>query len=452
MMDSLDKKTVSTWQSCGFYKSNEQVHVNYEFLNVWPKFTTIDNSDFEFFSCQSCLNLLNALKHIIKSKVLNLQKLSNELAQNFKIGLKSGFSVNTPEVDLNGIEMIDEPPIINNQERDKLNFLERASNRLRELFKLQTKSNSKHSYKQEEFAAVIIKFIQWRSTINSEWKLIFNQVKFVEKISELVENVFYGKNSFDHELIQTLILKIDGVFAEYNNDFKVLGLSLSQEAMSFAHKIAFRKIFEIFTDKKKKEAYNVKELWEAKHDEFRQFSLSQLAPEENKDEINAKRFIRKFVESIDHTINQQKQTLIKTKEEEIESEFTHLKFQEKRDASLETMTDEDLLNYVLEPTKLIQNDFERQLDDLKSSLNREFYSKTSEQLNLFDELQTILKRLDDNLVRLENAPETFKAQELFRTTQLETQIENNVYLKVSNSIRTFQIICMLFGFLAKFLS
>ena len=88
----------------------------------------------------------------------------------------------------------------------------------------------------------------------------------------------------------------------------------------------------------------------------------------------------------------------------------------------------------------------------QSSLNREFYSKTSEQLNLFDELQTILKRLDDNLVRLENAPETFKAQELFRTTQLETQIENNVYLKVSNSIRTFQIICMLFGFLAKFLS
>ena len=438
MLNFLGSSSIGAWKSCGFYKSNELIHVNPDLPSVWREFKIINQSDFASFFYQCCFNLFAALEHIGKFQGKLGQKLTNELAQYFKVGPKRGSCFPTTDVDLNDLQMIDQPPNYQLQaEQDKATFLQWASHRLRELFYGIQNKTSRRLYLQEEFATVIIQHIQWRSTVNREWDLIFSQAKFVARVSLLVDDFLNGKMSFDHELIQTLILKIDRVFEDYNDDFKALGLVLSLEAKSLAHKIAFRKLLELFTAKFSSEAYNERDLWEAKRDELLQFFVSQLAPDQAKDEENAKQFMRTFAESIEQTLQDQMRGLIDTQVAAREDEFSRLRLQEKRDATLSSLSREKLLEYVLNPTEFIYNDFMLIWRDFEASLTSEFRIKQNEQLRLFDELKELLHRLNEQMSRLKTAPETFKAQELFRvanTLQLmpesAEQINKSVYFKV----------------------
>ena len=171
--------------------------------------------------------------------------------------------------------MIDHPPRFQHYQEQAI--LQSTLIRL-QFYSFSKNKKSRHIYAQEDFAAIIIQFIQSRSAVDSEWELIFSQVKFVERISKLVDDFLTGKTNFDHELIQSLTLKIDSVLDDYTNDFKVLGLGLSQEATSLAHKIGFGKMFDRLIAKQKSEAYSVRDLWEAKRSELLELFMSQLAP------------------------------------------------------------------------------------------------------------------------------------------------------------------------------
>ena len=434
MMDFLEKKQIDGWQSCGFYKSNELFNVTYDLPKVWTKFKTIDRTDFALFYYQCCENLSAALEHIDKFKGGTGQKLTNELAQKFKIGPKNGACFFNTDVDLKDLIMTDQPPSFQHyQDKDKTSILQDSVNNLAKFFEFKNKQ-SQRLYTQEEFAAIIIRFIQLRSTVDSEWDLIFNQNKFVKRISELVDDFLKNKNHFDHELVQTFVTKIDSVFDDYNSDLKVLGLSLSQEPKSLAHKIAFLKMFELFSKKREKEAYVVKDLWVAKRPELLQFFVSQLAPDQAKDKENAKQFVRKLVETIDKTLSEQQKTLITTRLKEREDDFSRLKLQASREASLTSMSKEDLLRFVLYPTEFIFSDFTCIWNDFKSSLRQEFNIIKFEQIKLLDELANLFRQLNEIMASMQTKRETFKAQELFRTSKLlpesEKDINKNVYLKV----------------------
>ena len=436
MNDFLKNKTQHTWQTCGFYKSNVLIDVNYDLPNVWQEFKTIDVSDFGLFYYQCCLNLSAAIEQIANFKGGSGNKLTNELARNFKVGPKNGNFFFTTDVDLSDLIMIDLPTRFQrNSEEENSNFQQLLFNSLRKFINSTTQgqnNKSRRLYAQEDFAAIIIQFIQFRSTDNSKWDLILNQQTFIDRICKIVDEFLKGKNSFDYELIQTLISKIDNALDDYNNDLKLLGLSLAQEATSIAHKIAFQKTYDLFTSNRKSEAYVVHDLWLAKRDELLTFFVSQLAPDQAKDEENAKQFIRTFVKLIENTLKEHQQTIIQTKLGEIEDDLSRLQFQNKRDATLTSLNSKALRQYVLDPSTFIFNDFKVIWSDFKSSLSQEFSSIKSEQLKLFDELKNLFTRLNDIMDSLKTKRETFKAQELFRTTisDSEKDIIKNVYFKV----------------------
>ena len=218
----------------------------------------------------------------------------------------------------------------------------------------------------------------------------------------------------------------------------MFGLGLSQEAMTFSHRIAFRKLLDFVTAKLKKEAYVAHGLWVAKRDELLQFFVSQLVSKPLNDEENAKQFIRKFADSIEKTLSEQTRTFIKTKLNERESEFRRLHFQEKREASMESMSCEDLLEYIIDPTKFIMKDFLVIWADFENSIRQQLITNKSEHLKLFAELKIILTRMNDKMASLKSGPETFNAQKLFQTVKLlpdsEEQINKSVFLKVCNVI------------------
>ena len=432
MIEYLRKTEIGSWQSCGFSKSNVLI-INYDLPSVWSEFKTIDTSDFASFYFQCCLNLSAALGYITTFKGGSSQKLTNELEQSFKVAPKSGVCFRTSNVELNDLIMTDHPPKFQRYpEQDKATILQSATNGLQYLLKKKQKTNSKNT--QEKFAAIIIQYIQWRSRSTNEWDLIFSQQKFAERITRRVVEFLRGRNHFDNELIQTLVLQIDNVLEGYTNDFKMFGLSLTQEATSIAHKIAFRITLDVFTARRKSKTYLVNDLWLAKRDGLLEFFVSHLGPDQTKDEENAKQFLRKFAESIDRTLSEQLQTLITTKLNESEGEFSRLRLQKKRDAIMISSTSEDLLQYVLDPNTFIYNDFKIVWKNFKSLLREEFRTIQKEQMNLFDELKIIFAKLNESITSLKVARETFKADELFRTTQLlsesEKNINKNLYLKV----------------------
>ena len=139
--------------------------------SVWENFKTIEKSDFASFYYQCCLNLSAFIEHIAKiNKGQNVQKLTNELAQKFNVGPKSYFR--TTDIDLNDLVMIDQPPSFQRySEKDVLNFLQSAIIALGTFF--QKNKESRRLYIEEEFATIIIQYIQSRAAVNSKWDLIF---------------------------------------------------------------------------------------------------------------------------------------------------------------------------------------------------------------------------------------------------------------------------------------
>ena len=445
--DLLEEKTIGEWKSCGFCKSNELIHVNYDLENEWPNFKTIDKFDFASFYYQCCINLVAVIEHIGKvDKGLNGQKLSNELAQKFNVGPKSGNCFLNTDIDFNDLVMIDQPPSFQRySEQDLPNFLQSAINSLRTFF--QINKESKRLYIQEEFDTIIIQYIQSRAALNSKLDIIFNQDNFIKCISKLVDDflisktgLMFEKTNFDLDLIQLLIFKIDGLFDDYNNDFKVLGLGLSQEAISLAHNIAFRKLLDFFTAKLKSEAFFAHNLWVAKRDELLQFFVSQLVPDQSKDEENAKQFISKCADWIVQAVRRMIRMFFPAQQNKIEREFCRIRFQVKQDASMESMSREDLLEYILDPNKLILNDFSSEWSDFVDSSydhlkQTKYYEEFAKHCKLFDELKIILTRIKDKMASLKSTSETFNVQNLFQTFQLlpdsDEQINKGAYLKVS---------------------
>ena len=437
VMEFNTNKKTHVWQSCGFYKSIELIHLNLDLPSAWLKFKTIDGSEFALFYYQCCLNLKDALKHIAKLKGKMVHQFTNELGHNFKVGPRSGQSFQSTNVNLKDLMMIELPPLFQcYQEKDKADRLQALMN------DFQSKDNQLlRIYKQEEYASIIVQFVQLCSTIKSDWDLIFNKTKYISRVTALVDDFLKNKNNFDHELIQTFIPKLQNVFDDYNNDLRVIGLSLSQETTSLAHKIAFCKMFELFSAKIKKEAYSVQELWMDKRPELLQFFVSQLAPDKAKDEKNAKEFMRKLLESIYQTLSKRLQTLITTRLNEKEDYFSRLHLQANRDATLTSLSAEDLLKFVIHPTEFMLNDFTVIWNDFKNSLILEFDNIKFEYSKMLDELKNSFKKLNTIMAPLKTKPETFNAQALFKTTQLlpesQNDINKNVHLKV-RSHETFK--------------
>ena len=263
------------WQSCGFYKSNESIEINYELPNVWPRFRTIEKSDFAMFYYRCCLNLVAANEHIEQFKGGSGHKLTNELAHTFRLGPRKGVCFETTNVNLNYLVMLAEPKTFQNiAAQDKSEFVQYAINNLRTFFQ-KNKESKRVVYSEKDFAAIIIEYIMSNSTLRYQFYLILDQQEFVKRITLLVDDFLKGKESLDYELIRTLIEKIESVLDEYNNDFKLLGLGLSHEAKSLAHKIAFFKSFDFFTEKLKSRAYVARDLWVSKRDELRQLFVSK---------------------------------------------------------------------------------------------------------------------------------------------------------------------------------
>ena len=428
--------------SCGFYKSNIMMHINYDLPNVWGEFKTIDMAEFASFYGQCCLNLYECVKHIDSYQGRSGQQLTNELAQCFQVGPRNSVFFANSNIDLEDLAMTSLPPnFLCCPEEDNHNLLERVENGLRDLIAIQRKKASRHAYKQDDFAAVIIQYILYRSTQNgTEWELIFSREKFVKRICDVVDDFLAGKNSFDHELVQKLILKIESVLNDYNSDFKMLGLSLDQQATSLAHKIAFRKLFETFTAKRKREAYAVHVLWEKKRDELLEFFVSQLSPDQTKDEENAKMFIRKIAETLEETLDDELQSLFQNESSKRQGELGFLQLQANRETTLISLSSQELLSFVLDPNKIIKQDFTILWHDFTNSIIKHYETTRLEELKMLDELKKLLNKLNQTMALMKKAPESFKAQELFQVSlasqladspvESEEQIGKNVYFKV----------------------
>ena len=136
MMDFMRKETIGAWQSCGFYKFTVSINEKYNLENVWQKFTTIDKAQFTSFFGQSCINLIAAIEHILKSKEQNGKQFNEELADIFKIGPKIGDCFLNADAKLADLVMIDYPPTTTQgrPEQDKPNYLELVLNDLRNFF------------------------------------------------------------------------------------------------------------------------------------------------------------------------------------------------------------------------------------------------------------------------------------------------------------------------------
>ena len=185
-------------------------------------------------------------------------------------------------------------------------------------------------------------------------------------------------------------------------------------------------------------------LWKKKKDSLCKFFISQLAPDQNKDQDNSKQYLRLFTETLELTLTTKCKTLIEEKLKEKEEIFSRLKLQESHDLSITGLTKDELLKFVLKPTESLVDAFETLWTDFEASMNNIVRIKFNESLDIFDRLKESLSRLNDSISNLKTSSESFNANEIFQLKQerLDVDINNIIHLKgLCASDLIFKLLC-----------
>ena len=428
----FDKERVR-WQMSAFTRASSLNECNMDLPRVWTSFKTIDAAEFQGFYIECCTNIAHALKSVNSCRTWNHNALLEELA-NYGLKLKDPHASNlTSPVRLEDLRMFScsrqNKAKFRKDEPEKKNFLARALDELKCLITgLPTNDASTTSNRQLLFGPIILKFIQHEAIANTrEWPMILDGDKFEQRVSNLIDT-FIGSSSkreqgFDHELVQALVMKLEqNIFAEYNDDLKSLGLKLGREAKTYANKLAFKKLYEHFQGKLADDACQMKRIWMEKRESLLHFFVSQLVVDDTTNKENAKQFVRTFAHSIDVKLAELAHELAQRRLEEREAEFSRMKLQEKRDETLISLNQEQLLEFVLDPTSCILEDFDVLWRDFQNKLRQDFHTIRAQYVMLFDELKRCLQSLASHLAPLKTSAETLNAQNLF---QLAINNNNN---------------------------
>lgn len=424
-------------------KSGGTCENNINCKQIIEELKTIDKDDFENFYDLCCVNMLKAIDFLQKEKKnltinelkLNLKhKFSLEWApliylekgkKDFKICITDLTMTNLPREDINT-----EQPSQNNH-----SYVQRVKNVCREIKKnfLQSlKINSSKNFSEDEFSFVVKNFICDRAIVNDAWYLVFDKLKFLKKVDEISKSIDKHQE-IDQELVQSIILKLDNLFEEYNKDLKLFELTLTLEPKRHAHVVIFRELVKIYSDKNIQKAENELRIWEQKKDSLSKFFVSQLSPDQNKDSENAKQFLRLFSETLEVDLVKKCKLLINNKLEDKEVQFTRLRMQEKYDSSLTSLSKEKLLAYVLDPTEFLLSDFKILWSSIEENINQEIIVTQSNLAKNFKDLKNCFKQINEHLLQYKKSFETFRASQIFSLAHENAVDESGLKFSRSSS-------------------
>jgi len=395
------------------------------------EFKVIDRKNFEKFYDECTLNLLNAVEFIDNYHHYDEYQFHKDLKINFNVRLKPGSYV-IKKISLYDLEIDGMPfPIVKNTSESAWNELKRKI--INTVNSLRNKSK-KNMYSDEEFSFVIKKFIKHKIIINSEQlNLIFDENRFNEKINEIIKLIkIDSEEEIDHECIQSLILKLDKIFEEYNKDYQFFDLSLSREAKSIAHLSVFKHLVTIYSNKTIEKSENELEIWQKKKESMCKFFVSQLSPDQNKDLENSRQCLRLFSEILEKNFIENSKQKIESKLQEKEDQFTRLKMQANRDSTLNSLNKSDLLSFVLKPTEFLLKDFQTIWIDFENSLNSDITKEFNKTLKRFDNLNDCFQKLHESISKLKKTSETFKVQDLFFISKSTTKLDRSLSSEINN--------------------
>jgi hypothetical protein len=415
-------------------------------------FKIVDRECFDGFYNSCKLNLLDAVDYFQKYKNLEINKRIRELETSFKINLNNK-SPSSEEISLTDMKMIDFPSSFNeiqNEFKTSRSFPQKLKERCQNvkakashmLVYLRGKSNAKTLYLEEEFSSVIKDFIYNYGVSNKAvWSIAFDELKYKEKIHEILEEININKEEeIDYELIQNLIFKAENVFEQYNNDLSVFDLSLSRNSKSFAHNEIFKRLLNTYANKRLENAENELDVWNNKKENLCKFFVSQLAPDHEKDKENAKHFLELFSEELKNILSMNCIYFVEEKLKDNEENFSRLKILEQRDQTLNSLSPQQLLSYVLKPTEFLADYFKTIWKDLENSINNELKKKHSEFLKYFDTLKEILAKLHELISKKRATVESFNVNEIFQIKHSDSL--SSYALKRENSIEINKIVHM----------
>jgi hypothetical protein len=393
-------------------------------------------------------------KFIQKYQVQDGNSFWRELESKFNIKHKptNNRYLNLRQIKLDDLIMIDLPPKFYELQNEIQRNKNISTSKLQEMWKdIKSKANQLLSwlrnrvsyqnevpYLEEEFSSIIKSFIWNKAILNPPWlHLIFDETKYKARINEVVEEIkIDSEEEIDHELIQTIILKIENVFEDYNKEFGILDLALARDAKFFAHKYVFKKLLQIYATRRIENVENELTIWESKKESLRRFFISQLSPDQDKDKENAMQCLRIFNEKLQNKLSQTCIKHIEQKLQEHEEKFSRLKTLEQRDLTLTILSPKELLSFVLEPTEFLLDYFKVIWKDFEKSLNNEIVNIRSNTLKNFSSLKTSLRKLSESLMKNRLSRETFSANEIFQIKKASRErgsLQREVSLNSSRS-------------------
>ena len=150
--------------------------------------------------------------------------------------------------------------------------------------------------------------------------------------------------------------------------------------------------------------------------------------------------MRLIVEKIEEKLDKECKGLVEQSLKNEEIKFSRLKMQESRDLTLTTLTIEQLLSFVLDPTKFLVDDFALLWNDFETSINQTLKRKRAKMTKIFESLKECLTKLNDSISQLKKSSETFKVQEIFQIKQNFSDKDNTSEYERSVSIEIMNIV------------
>jgi hypothetical protein len=379
------------------------------------EFKIIDRRKFEKFYDECTLNLLNAMDFIDNFNYYDKHKFKEDLKNKFNLKLRPGKyqldKINLYDLEIYGMSHV------------PLNKMSSESN-----------NSKKNMYSEEEFSFVIKNFIKDKIiTSPNDINLIFDESRYIEKINEILNSIkIDSEEEIDHECIQSLILKLDKVFEEYNKDYQFFDLSLSREAKTIAHLKVFKQLLTIYSTKVIEKSENELEIWQKKKDSMCKFFVSQLSPDQDKDLENSRQCLRLFSDILEKNFIENCKQRIETKLLKKEDQYTRLKMQASRDSTLISLNKSELLSFILKPTEFLLKDFQTDWVDFENSLNSDVSKEFNKMLKQFDNLNDCIQILHESISKLKKTAETFKVQELFVISKSTQKLKRSLSSEINN--------------------